>query len=167
MPAGTRPFEDVRLELARIGAEKEAARERADATADRLATAIREGKSLEEAASDEDVIVERTGLVRRRADGFVPGLGGSTELLATAFALDEESPSSPQIFSFEGKRALIQLLERVEPEPQLLAETALSEREGLANQKRNAFLQGWIDTRREELAESGDLLVNSSVVQGS
>jgi peptidyl-prolyl cis-trans isomerase D len=165
--AGARPFEEVRLDLAREGATRRAAAERADRLSDELATAIREGQSLEDAARERELPIDRTGMVRRRPDGFVIGIGASKELMATAFALREDRPSAPDIFSVNDRLVLIQLLERQEPsEADLLAAVA-NERDRIETAKRNAFVQNWIENRRSELLESGELRVDNSVVEGS
>ncbi len=163
----TRPFEEVRAELAREGATRRAAGDRADRLTDELANAIRGGQSLEEAARERELTIERTGMLRRRADGFVVGLGASSELLAMAFALSPEAPSSPEIFTVGSKLALIQLMDRIEPEPEALAGAAAGEQSRLADAKRNAFVQNWIEKRRTELMKSDQLKIDTSIVGDS
>ncbi len=104
-------------------------------------------------------------MLRRRADGFVVGLGASPELLAMAFALRLDKPSSPEIFTVGSKLVLIQLLDRSEPSETELAGTVAGEQSRLQNAKKNAFVQSWVETRRTELQMSGDLLIDSSVVE--
>lgn len=164
--AGARPFAEVRDELAREGAIKQAASARADEITDALAQAIRDGQSLEQAARERELTLERTGMLRRRADGFVVGLGASPELLATAFALRLDKPSSPEIFAVGTKLVLIQLLDRSEPSATDLAATIAGERDRLREAKKNAFLQGWLEARRSELLKTGDLLIDNSIVEG-
>lgn len=165
--AGTRSFEEVRSELAREAATRHAASERADRLSDELATAIEQGQSLEQAARERKLPIQRTGMLRRRPDGFVVGLGASKELMATAFALSKEHASSPRIFEVGSQLVLIQLLDRKEPDEATLAEAMKSERERLAATKANAFVQSWIDERRRQLLESGQLRIDNSVVEGS
>ena len=165
--AGARPFEEVRLDLAREGATKRAAGERADRLSDELATAIRDGRSLEEAARERELPIDRTGMVRRRPDGFVIGIGASKELMATAFALTLEAPSAPDIFSVNQRLVMIQLLDREAPDEAELLAAVTNERDRIQIAKRNAFVQSWIETRRSELLESGDLRIDNSVVEGS
>jgi peptidyl-prolyl cis-trans isomerase D len=164
--AGARSFEEVRDELASEAARKLEARERAHEQSDALASAIREGNSLEEAARELEAPIERTGLLRRRPDGFVPGLGSSSKLLATAFALTPEHASSDEIFSVDAKQVLIQLLERTEPEPSELEAALKGEQERLATEKRNSFVQTWIDERRTQLIETGQLRIDNSILAG-
>jgi parvulin-like peptidyl-prolyl isomerase len=164
---GSRPFEQVRSELATEGARRLAARKRADSQSDALVTAIRAGESLEDAARGLEIPIERTSLLRRRPDGFVAGLGSAPELLTTAFALTEENPTSPEIFPVGSKLALIQLLERSDPDEADLEETMQGERERLAAGKRDSFVQNWIDERRTQLINAGELLIDSSIIAGS
>jgi len=88
--ASNTPFEEVREELARELVASEAKSEVNRALAEKLAAAIRDGQSLESAARAEGLTLERSGWLRRRPDGFVPGLGA-------AFAL-EPGQSSDRIF---------------------------------------------------------------------
>jgi peptidyl-prolyl cis-trans isomerase D len=163
--AGVRPFAEMRSELARGGATKQAAAARADEITDELAAAVRGGQSLEDAARERELTLERTGMLRRRADGFVVGLGASPELLAMTFALRLDKPSSPEIFTVGSKLVLIQLLDRNEPSETDLAATLAGERTRLRDAKKNAFVQNWLAARRTELLESGQLLIDNSVVE--
>jgi hypothetical protein len=164
-PAGARAFEEVRDQLAREGALAQAAARRADELTDELASAVRGGQSLEDAARARELNLERTGLLRRRPDGFVVGLGASQELLAMAFALTLDEASCPEIFNVGDKLVLIQLLDRQEPTEADLQAALASERERLEDAKRDAFVQSWIEARRVELTESGELLIDQSVVE--
>jgi hypothetical protein len=165
--ASTRAFDEARDELAREGAAQVAAAARADRLSDELANAIREGESLEDAARALELPIDRTGLVRRRPDGYVIGIGASRDLMATAFALDPHKPSAPDVFSVGSRLVLVQLIERIEPDEEALTSTASSERDRLAEAKRGAFMQNWIQARRGELLESGALRIDNSVVEGS
>jgi peptidyl-prolyl cis-trans isomerase D len=163
--AGARPFAEVKSQLAREAASKQAAAQRADEITDELATAIRDGQSLEDAARERELTLERTGMLRRRADGFVVGLGASPELLAMAFALRADRPNSPEIFAVGTKLVLIQLLDRSEPSEAELGEIIATERSRLQDAKQSAFFQSWVEARRSELIRSGQLLIDSSVVE--
>ena len=163
--ADVRPFAEVRSELARGDATKQAAAARADEITDELAAAVRDGQSLEDAARERELTLERTGMLRRRADGYVGGLGASPELLAMTFALRLDKPSSPEIFTVGSKLVLIQLLDRSEPSETDLAKTIAGERTRLQDAKKDAFVQNWLATRRAELLESGQLLIDNSIVE--
>jgi peptidyl-prolyl cis-trans isomerase D len=163
-PSSTRSFDEVGLELARTDTEKQAAGARARALADELSAAIAGGESLETAARARDLTLERTTMIKRRPDGFVPGLGGAPEIQSTVFALDMESPSSGDVFEVGTRLVLIQLLERSMPDATTLDEAIASQSEILLSSKRNQMIQDWIDRRRETLETNGDLLINSSLV---
>ena len=163
--AAVRPFAEVQSQLAREAASRHAAAQHADRVSDELAAAIRDGESLEDAARQRELTLERTGMLRRRADGFVVGLGASPELLAMAFALQPDKPSSPEIFTVGSKLVLIQLLDRSEPSEADLGETIARERSRLEDAKQNAFFQSWVEARRSELIRSGQLLIDNSVVE--
>jgi len=163
--AGVRSFVEVESQLAREAASKQAAAQRADEISDELAAAIRDGQSLEDAARERGLTLERTGMLRRRADGFVGGLGASPELLAMAFALRPDKPSSPEIFTVGSKLVLIELLDRSDPTEADLGDGIARERSRLQEAKKNAFFQSWVETRRSELTKSGRLRIDNSVVE--
>ncbi len=152
------PFEEVARDLAReILAEEEAAKQAREA-AERLAAAIREGKSLVDAAREQHLTIERTDPLRRRPDGFIPGLGPAPEVLAAAFALSPERPSSERSFQVGDRLALIQLLERKGPQPEELAAELAPERERLREARVAQNAQVWVELRRGELEASGRLV---------
>lgn len=165
--AGQQPFDEVAREIARELANSEIARQYADRVSEEIATAIRSGSSLEESARKLGVPIERPDPLRRRADGFVAGLGSAPEILAFAFGLTMEAPSSPRVFQVGPKLVLIQLLDRSEPVPELLEESIDAERSRLLASKRSRAIQGWIDADRKTLRESGRLKIDSSIVSGS
>lgn len=162
-PAQLRSFDEVREELAREILGREAAREVAQGIADRLAAAIRNGKSLEEAAREQELTLSRTARLQRRPDGFVPGLGAAQDLLALAFTLPAGT-SSPQIFEVGGKLVLIQVLERGEPSAEEIATAATEQRTQLLEQKRRSLSDTWLAERRGELAAEGALSVNLALL---
>jgi len=164
--ASKREFEDVQEELAAEILGREAARKIEGEVAERVAAAIRDGSSLEAAARAEELDLERSGRLRRRPDGFVPNLGAAQDLMATAFQL-EPGESSPRIFDVEGKLALVQLTDRFSPEPDAIEAALEPQRQSLLQEKRNAYVSTWINQRRTQLAEAGDLHVNHDLIRGS
>jgi peptidyl-prolyl cis-trans isomerase D len=152
------PFEEVRRDLAREVLVQEAAARQAREAAERLVTSIREGKSLVDAAREQRVGIERTEPLRRRPDGFVPGLGPAPEVLAAAFALSPERPSSERIFEVGDRLVLIQLVERKTPKPEELEADLAQERERLRQARIGQAAQSWVELRRGELEASGRLV---------
>jgi peptidyl-prolyl cis-trans isomerase D len=161
--AQLRTFDDVKTELAKDLLAREAARAAAQATADRIAEAVRGGKTLEAAARAEGLTLERTGRLQRRPDGFVPGLGAAQDLLALAFALPAGG-SSPRIFEVGDKLALVQVLERFEPTDQEVAGLVGEERGRLLVEKRRSLEDAWLAERRAALAAQGELTVNETLL---
>jgi len=158
-PAEHHTFEEVREELAFELLRREAGRREVQASAEALAEAVRAGSSLEDAARGANLTLERTGLLTRRPDGFVPGLGAAQELMAVAFTL-EPGQSSDRIFEVGDKLALLQVLEREAPSPEEVEVQVAAERQRLESQKLNLLTETWIDQRREQLAEQGQLAIN-------
>lgn len=164
--AGTQAFDEVALELAREQAEADAASRRAQNLSDELVAAIQDGRPLEAVAREQGLTLERTGMLRRRPDGFIPGLGASPEAMATAFALTTDAASSPRVFEVGGRRVLIQLLDRKPIDEEELAQQVLLERDRLLAEKRNRLAQDWVDVERETLSAEHRLIVNASAVMG-
>lgn len=158
-PAGRRSLDEVRGELARELLSERRAADVARERAGELRDAVEEGAPLEAAARELGLTVERSGWLRRRPDGFVPGLGASLEVQDTIFAL-EPGQSSPRIFEVDGKLALVQVLERRGPDAERLETLAAEERERLLEAERQRLITDWVERRRTELEAEGRLVVN-------
>ena len=159
-------WKEARLDIARELAEAERAAELATEQANRLAEAIDGGASLEEAARLEGLTLERPPALKRRPDGFVPGLGAAEALLTEAFVL-EPGASSPKIFDVAGQRVLLQVLERNAPDAATIAALREERREQFVAQKQNAAIDRWLTDYRRQLEESGRLRVNAELALGS
>jgi peptidyl-prolyl cis-trans isomerase D len=159
------PFEEAREILARELIAQEAVAELNRELAEKLAAVVQSGQSLEEAARAEELTLERSGWLRRRPDGYVPGLGAAQDLMITAFAL-APGQSSDRIFEVGDKLALLQVLERQMPEEADVANAVEKERDQLRNQKLMLLAQSWMNARRQELLKSGDLAVDLTRISG-
>lgn len=161
--AEEKTFEEVEADLAFELLGQEEGSRRARATADRLAEAVRGGSSLEAAARAEELTLERTGVLRRRPDGFIPGLGPAQELLAVAFSM-ETAESSDRVFELSDKLAMVQVLEKIEPAPEEIEAQVEAERERLQSQKLDRYVQTWVNERRNRLFLDGELILNLDLV---
>ncbi len=157
----TRTLEEVETEIAREIMLEESGSARVDELVLTLGNAIREGTSLEDAARAEAVNIERTDGVRRRRDGFIPGLGASRDVLTTAFAL-EPGASSDEVFDVASKKVFIQVTDRTEPELEALEAELDAERERLLNTKREQLQTEWVQLRRRELEDAGKIVYDLS-----
>jgi peptidyl-prolyl cis-trans isomerase D len=157
-PAVTRSYDEVSAELARDLLTKEAKKARARKQADDLVAAIQGGKSLEDAASAADLPLERSGWLRRRADGYVPGLGPAPEVLAAAF-MNDVGKSLPTVFEIGDRLALVQVIERKPAAPDQIDSRLEARRQQLLDEKRDERTTAWLDRRRDELIEAGELQV--------
>lgn len=167
-PARTRPFAEVGPEIAREQATAQAAADRAQNLSDVLVAEIEAGRSLEEAARAQELTLERTPMLGRRPDGFIPGLGAAPDVLNEAFRLDLSSPSSNSVHPLGSKLVLVQLLQRIEPGPEELEMAIQEQEEALLAAKRNGMVQQWVERRRSEWEKNGELLVNAAaVISGS
>ena len=160
----TKPLESVRDEIATDLLRGEALRASARERAEKIAAAVREGRTLEDAALEQAIPVGRSGWLSR-GNGFVPGVGTSPELLATAFVL-EPGKSSPRVFEVGNGFALVQAVERKEPEPAAVDALVAKKREDMLEAKRNERIGAWIETRRDQLVKSGELVLNLEAIRG-
>lgn len=163
--AQVRTFDDVKRDLAFDLLSSEAARDETLAQAARIADAVRGGQSLEAAARAEERTLNRSGWLRRRPDGYVPGLGASPELMAVAFTL-EAGQSSDRTFKIGDRLALVQVLERQQADPDEIEQQLQAERERLRNQKMTRLLDTWVNERRNQLAKEGELVVDMDLIRG-
>ncbi|HXV37118.1 MAG TPA: peptidylprolyl isomerase [Myxococcota bacterium] len=163
--AQQRSFEKVRDELAREMMSQELARTEARARAERLAEAIRNGASLEDAARAEGLTLQRSDRLQRRSDGYIPELGASEAVMAAAFSL-APGASSDRVFEVAGSPVLIQVTARFAPEADAVEAALDAERRSIASQSQQAFLSTWINQARSELAEEGELVVDTAVLRG-
>ncbi len=162
--AQQRSFEEVREELAAELMGMEVARTENRAIADRIAEAIRSGTSLEDAARAEDLTLERSDRLQRRADGYIPNLGSSQAVMAAAFNM-EPGQSSDRVFEVDGSMALIQVMDRFPPDEDALKAAVDQERILLSSQKQQGYVTTWINQARTKLVEDGDLIVNLEAAQ--
>lgn len=159
-------FDAHRLELAREGATRELATRLADERSASLAAAVKEGQSLEDAARAAELTIERPASVKRREDGFVPGLGASEDVLTAAFTL-ESGQSSPEVFDLPDQKVLIQVLDRKRLSDDELKSEREKRREQARIQKQNEVVQAWLDDYRSRLERSGRLLINAEAALGT
>ena len=166
LPAEKATFEAHRLDLAREGATRERATRLASERSAALAAAIAAGQSLEDAARALELNVERPPGLKRRQDGFVPGLNAAPELLTAAFTL-ESGQSSPEVFDLPDKLVVFQVLERVHLSDDQVKSERTTRRASARAQKQNETIQAWLDDYRTRLERSGRLLVNAELALGS
>lgn len=155
----SRSYDEVSEELARELLTREAATARAREKADSVVAAVRSGKSLEEAAREAELQIDRSGWLRRRPDGYVPGLGAAQDVLAAAFAADV-GHSLPRVFEVGDRLALIQVLDRKAGSPEQIDSQIEARRQQLLAEKRDARSSAWLEARRAQLIQDDALQVD-------
>jgi peptidyl-prolyl cis-trans isomerase D len=166
LAAVTPTLEELRGSLARESLASLRARELADELSTSLVSKIEAGASLEDAARDAGLSLERPAALRRRADGFVAGLGGAPNVMTAAFGL-APGESSSEVYDVEGQLVLIQVVERTQPSAQDIETARVDRREQLLIDKQNRVVSAWLDDYRRRLEESGRLRVNAELALGS
>ena len=162
--AQARSYEEVSEELALELMGREAAKEAGRAKANAIALEIRGGGSLEKVALEQDLVVTRSGQLRRRPDGFVPSLGASPEVMAAAFSL-EPGQSSDRVFEVDDKFVLVQLIARTPPEDAVVNVEIDVERERLTTRKQQNYVIAWIEQRRAALEAEGELNIDLNAIR--
>lgn len=157
--AQTQTLADVQDDLADELLKRDVGLEKARALAEQLAAAVRGGESLEDAARAAELTLERTDWLKRRPDGFIPGLGAAPDVLSVAFTL-APGESSDRVFEVGDQLTLVQVLERQEPDDEEFADELALELERLRQSKLEARIGSWVDARRAALNGTGELFVN-------
>ncbi len=163
-PAQNRSFEEVREELARELLGLDAARARARADADHLLEAVRGGRSLEDAARDMKLVIQRPGPMTRRPDGFVAGLGLAPDLMNAVFAAPADAKSLPRVFEVGDRLVLVEILDHRAPDADRIAKELPGEVDRLNQEKRQRLQLAWIDARRETLVAEGRYKVDPTAI---
>ncbi|MDJ0866227.1 MAG: peptidylprolyl isomerase [Myxococcota bacterium] len=161
--AEERTFDDAAREIAEELVTKDAASAAARETVDRLAQAVRDGRTLTDAAREEGLTLERTDWVRRRAGGFVAGLGTAPDVLLAVFAMTENG-SLDRPFEVGDKLVLVERLDWRGPSPEEIASALEGERERLLSGRRNQALSAWYRNARQRFTDDGSLLVDLSAL---
>ena len=74
--------------------------------------------------------------------------------------------SSDRVFNVDGKLVLFSLLERFEPNYTLVDAVLDQETERLRYFKRDQYIRTWIDQRRKQLEEDGEIIINLAALSG-
>jgi peptidyl-prolyl cis-trans isomerase D len=163
--AQSKAFEEVREDLAFELLARAAARERAWQLAEQLSEKVRSGTSLEAAAREAGLTLERPDWLGRRPDGYVPALGAAPDLMAVAFTL-APGQSSDRIFELGDRLALVQVQARRDADPAVVEQQVAAERERLRQQRIDAQITTWIGGRQAQMAEAGEIVVDLEKVRG-
>jgi peptidyl-prolyl cis-trans isomerase D len=165
--AKDRSFDEAAHDIAEELAGADRARALARETSDRLVEAVRGGKSLEDAAREASVPVKTSDWVRRRPDGYLPGVGAAPQVVTAAFAASPDKPSLDRVFDVGTKLVMVEVLERRGPSGEDLAKEAPAERTKLIEARRNELRGAWMKEARARLTRDGDLTVDLSSLQGA
>lgn len=164
-PAKDQTFDEVARQIAAELANADRARALARETSERLVAAVRGGESLEEAARAAGVEIKRTEWLRRRRDGYVPGLGAAPDVVTAAFAASTEKASLDRVFDVGQQLVMIEVLERRGPSGEEIAREVAAERAKLLEARKGELRGEWLREARTRLAKEGRLLVDLGALQ--
>jgi len=159
-----RSFDEAAHEIAEELASTDRAHALARETSDRLIAALRAGKSLEEAAREAKVPTKTSEWLRRRSDGYLPGLGAAPQVVTAAFAASADKASLDRVFEVGTNLVMVEVLERRGPSGDDIAREVATERPKLVEARRNELRSEWIREARARLTREGDLVVDLSTL---
>jgi peptidyl-prolyl cis-trans isomerase D len=165
LPAESHSYEEVRSDLAKIALSEDAAGIEADNLGKELTDLIAGGTTLEDAARQLELPIERTGLFGRRGDHYIPTLGPSEEMMEFAFS-SKEGDVTP-LTEVDGKRSIAQVAERLTLTDEDLEASLPEERSRLLNLKRTEALTEWLTRERQGLEDAGQLILNQDILGSS
>lgn len=146
--SGVRPLDEV-ADRIRARLQRRALAQRARSELQELVrTMRREGLGLDSLAA------ERGWEVRTTEEAFqpgssVPGLGGGTPAVGAAFGMEPGEVAGP-FDAADGRLAVLELLERSEPDRQAFRQALPRLRRELLQERRQSHVQQWIQALREE-----------------
>ena len=108
---------------------------------------LNSGNSFQEIVNQEKLTIKETGLFTRKNFG-IPKIGDSSEMMAAAFSLGQESPLANKPIEVNGKIYLIKLKsrEKIPPEEFLNEKSKLVK--GYLNEKANQYWEDWLKNMR-------------------
>jgi peptidyl-prolyl cis-trans isomerase D len=144
-PEGHVPFADVEPAVRRrvvLAKKKDVAR----GIADRIASELRSGATLDGVGSDHDLTFQTSTLFTRY--DFVPGLGQGSRVIGTAFGLDLNQVAGP--IESDDRFYFIQLVERVEASREEFEGGKETFRARATMQRQQTALDEWLAGVREQ-----------------
>ncbi len=162
LPPEVVPLEEAQDRIARELLEFERARADAEEASEQLLEDIRSGKSLTEATRDRGLTLERPAPLRR--NNPIEGLGSAVELVEALFARGDVG-SLNQVFDVASQKVLVEVLDRRIPSDEELAVSFDETRGQMLRDRQNSFEIAWIDQRRQELADAGQLYINPEMLE--
>ncbi|NNL86426.1 MAG: hypothetical protein HKP27_12270 [Myxococcales bacterium] len=162
LPAKLVPLEEAQESIARGLASFDRARELAESKSAELLEDVRAGKSLTDATRERGYTLERPGPIKR--NGYIDGLGAAVELVEALFQ-HGKTGSLARVFDVASQKVLVEILDRRVPTDAELTASIEATKAQMLEDRRNAFEMAWIDRRRQELADVGQLYVNPEILE--
>jgi peptidyl-prolyl cis-trans isomerase D len=141
---GVQPLADVEPRVKMLAA-REKAKQQARAMADRVGATIAGGKTLEQAAKDNNLAVDTTGAISRSS--FVPKVGSQNEFFGAAFGLPEGAVSKP-VLTDQGAYILT-VVQKIPADPAQFAKEQEGIMQQLFQQKQQTIQQWFADIERQ------------------
>jgi len=167
-------FEDIEKRVARDMLAAETAVNVAKEKADAALTAIRWGTRRDKlypmeskdasgkknAATLQAIQSSETGLFSKSANGYVPHIGLSPEIMSDAFAASMAKPVLPKVYEVAGRNVVAVLKERIVPDQASFAK----ERDAFEKQTLNAMQMSFISDLIKNLKSRAKIEINSDLV---
>jgi peptidyl-prolyl cis-trans isomerase D len=146
VPSRVPAFEDIKDAVKRAYV-RGVRRERALDLAEDALASVRDGKTLERAASDIGVSVHETQPFTRMAD--VPGVGKQNTVIAAAFALDQGEVSG--VLEDSDRFYIVRVDEKIPLSEEDLGNNLANLRMSVISTKQQAFLASWYEDLRNRV----------------
>lgn len=128
--------------------KKEKGLEKGKKLSEEIIEKLKNGKSLQEVASEYNYEVKSTGPFTRRG-GYIPQIGTSDELKRDAFNLTKETPSPLRFYEISQKFIIPTLKEKEEFDKTKFEAEKEKLKKELLNSKKDYLLQSWLERRKE------------------
>jgi len=167
-------FEAIEKRVARDMLTAQKANTTAKGKADAALAAIKSGAKLEKlyppeskdasgkknASSQTTINASETGLFAKSANGYVPHIGLSPEIMSDAFAASMAKPNLPKVYETGGKYIVASLKERIVPDQA----SFVKDRDAFEKQTLNAMQMTFITDLIKNLKSKAKIEINSDLV---
>ncbi|MFQ5586899.1 MAG: peptidylprolyl isomerase, partial [Thermodesulfobacteriota bacterium] len=142
------PYDEVSDKVL-AAVKKNRALQQAREKAETLLKTLKEGKSMETIAGEEDLTIEESGFISK-TEGAIPGIGREVGEKEGLFTLTEESPYYPEPVQYGNVFYIFTLKESREADPKLFEMKRDELRQRLLTKKQEEAVTTWITGLRNK-----------------
>lgn len=110
--------------------------------------------------------VQSIGPFTRAADNDIRGIGKSEELMSMLFGQITDGQIAPKVFEIDNRFVVVRVVKRKNPDPAEFDDKAKARMiVAIANQRGYQYIQHWVLERCLDLANDGDIGVNTAAIE--